>query len=322
MEFTILHQTTYRYPGKIHESYSIVRLRPRSDTTQYCTQFELNVAPRTRIFSYADRFGNDVQHFAVLPDHDVLSITARSSVITVRPPNPGPPAPVTKDHLASDPNLRWLYDELHESQFVAFGPELRAFAGEVGDPGRDDLVAWYLHAGTSINRQFSYDTEADERRTRRSTSRFGPAPGSARTSPTSWSRCAATTGSRPATSAATCSRGEEGSVIGAEASHAWCEAYLGAQGWVGYDPTNDTLIDDRFARIAVGRDYRDVSPVRGVYKGASHSTMSVNVAMEALAGTQQQVRPRRFARSASGTDSLWPGSGRNLWILALCLGEC
>lgn len=51
---------------------------------------------------------------------------------------------------------------------------------------------------------------------------------------------------------------------------------------MGYDPTNDTLIDDRFARIGVGRDYRDVSPVRGVYKGALRSSMSVNVAMEAL----------------------------------------
>jgi transglutaminase-like putative cysteine protease len=83
--------------------------------------------------------------------------------------------------------------------------------------------------------------------------------------------------------------GQEGSVLGADASHAWCEAYLGpVAGWVGYDPTNDTLIDDRFARIACGRDYRDVSPVRGLYKGAQQGSMSVNVAMEALAGAQQQ----------------------------------
>ena len=79
----------------------------------------------------------------------------------------------------------------------------------------------------------------------------------------------------------------EGSVLGAEASHAWCELCLPPHGWVGIDPTNDTLIDDRFAKIAVGRDYRDVSPVRGVYKGASKSTMSVNVEMESLAASQQ-----------------------------------
>jgi transglutaminase-like putative cysteine protease len=287
VEFTILHQTTYRYPGKIHESYSIVRLRPRSDSSQYCTKYELNVAPRARIFSYSDRFGNDVQHFAVLPDHDVLSIIARSSVITVRSPNPYVPAPVTKEQLASDPNLRWLYDELHESQYIVFGPELKTFAVAVGDPGRDDLVAWYLHAGTSINQKFTYDTGATSVQSTVNESIRARAGVCQDYAHILVALCRYYGVPARYVSGYIFS-GQEGSVIGAEASHAWCEAYLGPHGWIGYDPTNDTLIDDRFARIAVGRDYRDVSPVRGVYKGASHSSMSVNVAMEALAGSQQQ----------------------------------
>jgi transglutaminase-like putative cysteine protease len=286
VEFTILHQTTYRYPGKIHESYSIVRLRPRSDVSQYCTKYELNVAPRARIFSYTDRFGNDVQHFAVLPDHDVLSIIARSSVITVRPSRPEIPNPVTRQQLADDPNVRWLYDELHESQYVVFGPQLKAFAAEVGDPGRDDLVAWYVHAGTSIKQKFTYDTQATSVQTTIDESiraRAGVCQDYAHilVALCRYYRIPARYVSGYIFS------GQEGSVLGAEASHAWCEAYLGPNGWIGYDPTNDCLIDDRFARIAVGRDYRDVSPVRGVYKGASRSSMSVNVAMEALASAQQ-----------------------------------
>jgi transglutaminase-like putative cysteine protease len=287
VEFTILHQTTYRYPGKIHESYSIVRLRPRSDSSQYCTKYELNVAPRARVFAYSDRFGNDVQHFAVLPDHDVLSIIARSAVITVRPATPMVPSPVTKDHLTDDPNVRWLYDELHESQYVVFGPELRAFAVEVGDPGRDDIVAWYLHAGTSINQKFTYDREATSVQTTIGESIRARAGVCQDYAHVLVALCRYYGIPARYVSGYVFS-GEEGSVLGAEASHAWCEAYLGPHGWVGYDPTNDTLIDDRFARIAVGRDYRDVSPVRGVYKGASRSSMSVNVAMEALAGSQAQ----------------------------------
>lgn len=282
-----MHQTTYRYPAKIHESYSIVRLRPRSDASQYCTKYELTIAPRARIFSYSDRFGNEVQHFAVLPDHDVLSIIARSSVIVVRSPNPEVPTPVTQDQLAGDPNVRWLYDELHESQYVAFGPELRAFAVEVGDPGGDDLVAWYLHAGSSIHQSFSYDRGATSVQTTIDESiraRAGVCQDFAHVlvALCRYYRIPARYVSGYVFS------GEEGSVLGAEASHAWCEAYLGPHGWIGFDPTHDSLIDDRFARIAVGRDYRDVSPVRGVYKGASRSSMSVNVAMEALAGSQQQ----------------------------------
>jgi transglutaminase-like putative cysteine protease len=287
VEFTILHQTTYRYPGKIHESYSIVRLRPRSDSSQYCTKYELNVAPRARIFSYSDRFGNEVQHFAVLPDHDVLSIIARSSVITVRSANPQVPSPVTKEQLATDPNVRWLYDELRESQYVVFGPQLKAFATEVGDPGRDDLVAWYLHAGTSIKQSFTYDTEATSVQSTIDESIRARAGVCQDYAHVLVALCRYYGVPARYVSGYIFS-GQEGSVLGAEASHAWCEAYLGPHGWIGYDPTNDTLIDDRFARIAVGRDYRDVSPVRGVYKGASRSSMSVNVAMEALAGTQAQ----------------------------------
>jgi hypothetical protein len=81
--------------------------------------------------------------------------------------------------------------------------------------------------------------------------------------------------------------GQESAILGAEASHAWCEAYLPPFGWVGYDPTNDKRINDTFVKIAAGRDYRDVSPVRGVYKGAPLGVggeLSVNVAMEAFAG--------------------------------------
>jgi transglutaminase-like putative cysteine protease len=75
-------------------------------------------------------------------------------------------------------------------------------------------------------------------------------------------------------------------VLGAEASHAWCEAYLPPSGWIGFDPTNDRLVDDHYVKIAIGRDYRDVSPVRGVYRGSADAEMSVDVAMEALANQQ------------------------------------
>ena len=287
MEFTILHQTTYRYPGKIHESYSIVRLRPRSDSTQYCTKYELNVAPRARVFSYADRFGNEVQHFAVLPDHDVLAITARSSVITVRPSEPETPSPVTREQLAADPNIRWMFDELHESQYVVFGPGLRSFASEVGDPGKNgNIVEWYLAAGAAIKKDFTYDKDATSVHTTVDESirvRAGVCQDYAHI----LVALCRFYGIPARYVSGYIYSGQENSVLGAEASHAWCEAYLGPHGWVGFDPTNCTLIDDRFAKIASGRDYRDVSPVRGVYKGASRSMMSVNVAMEALAGSQQ-----------------------------------
>ena len=61
------------------------------------------------------------------------------------------------------------------------------------------------------------------------------------------------------------------------ATHAWAEAYLPTLGWVGFDPTNDVLAAERHMRVAVGRDYADVPPTRGVFRGEAGSELAVLV---------------------------------------------
>jgi transglutaminase-like putative cysteine protease len=285
LEFTILHQTTYRYPSKVHESYTICHLQPLSDTSQYCTKYELQIAPRARVFTYADRFGNAVQHFGVLPDHDVLSITARSSVATVRAANPDSNPGVTRDGLVSDPAYTSMYDFLRESAYIVFGPEFRGLAAAVGPPG-DDLDAWVADAGHAIKTGFAYNKSATSVHTTvdESVSMRGGVCQDFAHILVALCRFHAI----PARYVSGyVFNGEESGILGAEASHAWCEAYLPPHGWVGFDPTNDMRVNDGFVKVAVGRDYRDVSPVRGIYKGAQlggGSELSVNVAMESLAG--------------------------------------
>ncbi len=64
------------------------------------------------------------------------------------------------------------------------------------------------------------------------------------------------------------------------ASHAWVEAFLPNYGWVGIDPTNDCLAEDKHVRVAVGRDYNDICPVKGAFTGnSSHQTMNVSVSV-------------------------------------------
>jgi transglutaminase-like putative cysteine protease len=281
MLYTIVHETTYRYPERVRESYTICHLQPRTDQTQYCTKYELVVEPRTPIFSYQDRFGNDVQHFSYLPDHEMLSVKARSSVVTAALHDPALPGPVSRRELHGDPRLPQLYDFLHESVYVEFGESLEEFARNIGDCG-DDLTSYFLRAGEAINRQFEYDKDATSVHTRVEESvrlRRGVCQDFAHLHV---ALCRYHGIPARYVSGYVCG-GQENSVLGAEASHAWCEAYLPPYGWIAYDPTHARLVNDEFVKIAVGRDYRDVSPVRGVYKGASQSMMCVNVAVEALA---------------------------------------
>lgn len=285
MEFIVAHETTYRYPQMVHESYTVVHLQPRSDTHQYCTRYDLNVVPRTRIFSYSDRFGNSTQHFAVLPDHDVLSIVARSTIVTTLPTEPAVPRDISRATLMSDPVVETLYDFLHPSPYVEFGTALREFADDLGDP-EGDLGGWFLRAGHEIHRNFVYDSHATTVHTTVDESvrrRAGVCQDFAHVliALCRYRKIPARYASGYIFS------GQEGSVLGADASHAWCEAFLPPVGWIGFDPTNDVLIGDRFAKIAVGRDYRDVSPVRGVFKGPMAGHMSVNVALDAIVHQQQ-----------------------------------
>ena len=295
MRYTIVHRTAYRYPGPVTRSHTVVHLQPRSDLTQYCTGFSIEVSPRARIFAYTDRFANDVQHFAVLPAHDALTILAQATVVTARGPAIAPP-PIPLALILADPALDDFSDFLHDSRYVGRTPQIDAFAATVGEPARtDDAVEWLRTAAAAIHAGFRYETGATTVHTALDDvvqQRAGVCQDFAHLLVALCRRIGI-----PARYVSGYVHGAGGSdVLGAEASHAWCEAYLGANGWVGIDPTNDTWIDDGFVRVAVGRDYGDVSPVRGIYRGPGTSTMSVDVAMAALGPGQAQLQAEAEAQ--------------------------
>jgi transglutaminase-like putative cysteine protease len=281
MEYTIAHQTTYYYADSVDESYTVLHLQPRSDQHQFCTKFTIEVTPHARVHSYADRFGNDVQHFAILPPHEALSITTRSNVVTMLEREPPAPSDATRALLDADTRIERLFEFLHESMYVRFSEEVEAFAKEFDVPG-ERIGDWCLHVMAHLNASFTYDTDATTVRTtvREALERRAGVCQDYAHVMIAVLRCAGI----PARYVSGYIYRGESRVLGAEASHAWCEAYLPPHGWVGFDPTNDRLINDHFVKVAIGRDYRDVSPVRGVYRGAKASEMSVNVAMDVLAG--------------------------------------
>ncbi len=285
MEYTIDHQTTYYYADSVDESYTVVHLQPRSDQHQFCTRYALELAPKVRYQSYTDRYGNDVQHFAILPRHASLAITAHSSVVTTTEREPAEPLEATRGLLEADRRLPRQYDFLHESAYVQFTPELDAFAAELEKPD-ERIGAWCARVSHHIHERFAYDTDATTVRTTvvdALRAKAGVCQDFAHVM-IALLRCAKI----PARYVSGYIFRGESRILGAEASHAWCEAYLPPYGWVGFDPTNDRLINDYFVKVAIGRDYRDVSPVRGIYRGSKHSEMVVNVAMDVLAGMQQQ----------------------------------
>jgi transglutaminase-like putative cysteine protease len=90
---------------------------------------------------------------------------------------------------------------------------------------------------------------------------------------------------------------------GEDATHAWVEAYLPSMGWIGFDPTNNILAGERHLRVAAGRDYADVPPTRGTFKGNAESELAVAVTVEPTAAPVRHEEFLRVARPMGSNNS-------------------
>ena len=282
MEYVVDHETVYRYAGSVSESYTVVHLQPRNDPRQYCTQYALNVTPFAPVFSYRDRYGNDVQHFSIVPEHDELRIVARSRVVTVAANGVAIPHGVTPQRIEGDPHVLDLYDFRHASPYVAL-EDVRPLLDRIDAPA-DDLAAFFLAAGRHVHETFAYVPGATTVRTTVAEA-LAAQEGVCQDFAHVLIALARARGIPTRYASGYIFRGSE-STVGAEASHAWAEAFLPPYGWVGFDPTNDRLVDDAFVLVAVGRDYGDVSPTRGLYRGRSLATLDVHVSVDATSFDQ------------------------------------
>jgi len=286
MFYSIRHLTKFRYSSAVSESLMEVHMNPRSEGVQRCLSFNLSVTPRARVQQYRDYLGNVVHHFDVPSPHRNLTIIAEAMVDVT--PQPGLPARLDADaweRLDGDVAQRDFWEMLAPSHFAHSTDALAEFAAELRLPSREearaidplqllrDLNSTVYRAIEYVPKSTRVDSPADEAlRNRQGVcqdfSHIVIALVRQLGIP-----CRYVSGylfHREGVK----TRSTEG------ATHAWVEAYLPGVGWTGFDPTNDTIAGETHVRTAVGRDYADVPPTRGVFKGdaASELTVAVRVA--------------------------------------------
>lgn len=277
MHYAIQHTTRYNYGSPIVENVMEVRLQPRSDEMQQCLSFNLYLRPAARVHPFQDHLGNWVHFYDIAGAHKELTITANSVV------NVLPRAHVPK----SLPHDSWeVVDQLgrasaqwewmQPSRFTPKTDALVALAKEFAiDRACDPLTAVHRIMET-LHERFSYDTE--------STRVDSPIDHAIETRS---GVCQDFTHIMIAllrnvlkvpcryVSGYLFHREDDRSED--DATHAWVEALLPDLGWVGFDPTNNVVAGERHIRVALGRDYSDVPPTHGIFRGASSSDLGVTV---------------------------------------------
>lgn len=281
MIFRIRHATRFAYQAPAYESHNEIRLRPADGLGQRVLAFDLRVEPSASIFEYRDYFGNRVHSISIYPPHDGLEI-ATTALVERSPDFGGRPIEVAFDrYLADDETRTRQYCEfLTASRYVPFSERLRRFFWMARPRRNEDVAEYVMRVICFIRDQFGYDTGTTH--VHSSLDEILNAGGGVCQDFAHLSLGVLRLAGVPSRYVSGYMAPAPGTEVSEEqASHAWVEALLPGTGWVGFDPTHRCRTDLRHIRIAIGRDYADASPIRGVYRSeASQNTMSVDLEVQ------------------------------------------
>jgi transglutaminase-like putative cysteine protease len=290
MMYRIVHTTSYAYTDVAETCHNLVRLQPRDLPAQHCRAIELKIDPAPdRLHQYVDYFGNHVHSFAIYQPHREMRITAQSLVTStpreMPPVGSTPPWNLVRDVLRTDraPEIASAIEHRFDSPYIRRSTALRGMAA-THFPNHRPLGEAALSLTRAIHRDFKYDPKAttidtslhDVLERRRGVCQdfahlmigclrsLGLAcryvSGYLRTDPQP---------GRPR-------------LQGADASHAWVSVFAPSVGWLDFDPTNGCRPSDRHITVGWGRDFHDLSPVKGSVLGGGQSTLKVEVDVLAL----------------------------------------
>lgn len=304
MFYSIRHLTRYRYDAPVRESIMQLYMQPKTDTSQRLRAFQVATTPRAALQAYTDHFGNAVYHFDVPGAHAELLVEVEAQVEVI--PMPAPPEFVDESawqKLAGDQTRHEHFDMLSPHGLSTPTPALEAFLRETGITRTADPMSTLRRLNRMLFEAFSYapeETEVDSPIDVALTKRKGVCQDF-----THIMLATARLWGIPAryVSGYLYTKRDAGDRSAADATHAWMEAFVPGCGWVGFDPTNNVLAGERHVRVAIGRDYDDVPPARGVYKGPANSELAVAVTVQPSQTLRRQEDFLRVVRTVTRASS-------------------
>ena len=290
MIYRIVHQTTYKYKYPVSVGNHVACLKPRTLPHHQLARNELRIQPfPATCTERVDYFGNLLCFFTLQEPHKELVVEAQSEVIMERNATPWPEQSLPWEKAARllpddhSPAGLEAYQFRFESPRIRIRPEFASYALRSFTPGRPMLDA-LLDLTARIHKDFRFDSKVTNVRTP-TEEVFRKRRGVCQDFAHLQIACL-----RSLNIAARYVSGYlrtypppgQPRLVGADASHAWVSAYCPGIGWLDMDPTNNVVPSNGHVTLAWGRDYGDVSPLRGLILGGGAHTLKVAVDMEPL----------------------------------------
>jgi transglutaminase-like putative cysteine protease len=288
MLYRVAHTTTYDYTQPVTLCHNVAHLSPRAAPRQTCRHSELLVTPPPAVcHARTDYFGNPVTFFTVQEPHQKLTVISKH-LTAVRPfvapePTQTPPWEEARAVVPGDrrPEALDAFQFVFDSPYVRTAAELAEYAAPSFPAGRPILTA-ALDLTRRIHADFRFDPEATTVATTVAevlAGRRGVCQDFAHLQIGCLRSLGLAARYVSGYLLTTPPPGRQ-RLLGVDASHAWVSLYCPGTGWVDLDPTNDLIPSDEHIVLAWGRDYDDVSPLKGVILGGGRHTVAVAVAVE------------------------------------------
>ena len=253
-----------------------------SNGVQTCLEYRVIVDPKTKVYEY-ETIGGIVNHFAVMDPHDELEILTESLVDTVGR-NPFEILDLVSEDLVSPVTQSYHQSQaefLSESPYVQLLPEIASIAAEIIVESHNNTAQFVLNVKEWIYARFSYQPNVTNVNTMLNEVLELGAGVCQDFSHLMIALCREA-GIPSRYVSGYLYLGDHDELRGTQATHAWVEVLLPSGEWLGVDPTNDILADDRYVKVHVGRDYSDVTPVKGIYVGFGTQQMDISVGVQML----------------------------------------
>lgn len=276
----VVHSTGFAYKSPVTSSYNEARLTPRSDNRQNVIINRVETVPATRSYRYTDYWGTAVTAFDLHAPHEELEVSGMSVVET----EAGGRVPVAEERTWDDVRSDYVEDRYDEMlSYTGYVPKNRQLASAATrlakglDPDAAvEAVCRYVHEemkyvpGTTGVHTTAVDAWNERKGVCQDYAHLSLLMLRSLGIPARY-----VSGYLHPKPDAAIDKTVEGQ------SHAWIEAWTG--GWWGYDPTNATGITEQHVSVGVGRDYSDVSPLKGIYTGGGATDLDVVVEITRLA---------------------------------------
>jgi transglutaminase-like putative cysteine protease len=285
MTYEIRHITAYEYEHDVSLSHHVAHLTPRETAGQHCAEHRLEAVPRiTTSNDHTDHFGNVTSILTVEGSHRRLGIVAWSRVEVLPRAHPAPETTPPWETILDQHSPDSANAPLESVEFVFGSPlapcraDLAAYA-QPSFPAARPVLAGAIDLCHRIHADFKFDPHATTVMTTVQDF-FETRRGVCQDFAQLLVACLRSIG-LPARYVSgyleTLPPPGKPRLVGGDASHAWTSLWCGEHGWADLDPTNDVIPSGRHITTAWGRDYSDVTPVRGVLVGGGRHRLSVSV---------------------------------------------